>query len=137
MGWAVWCGDILYIDCFAIYREVADRFGAKGLEYFNTFGGNPVSAAIANAVLDVIDNEKLMDHATNLGSFLLKELRQLMKKHSMIGKSLPNSVSHILPDTSDVKKFVMLHTAGKPTIAQENVQSYKPVTYPMIRILNY
>lgn len=60
------------------------------MEYFNTFGGNPVSAAIANAVLDVIENEKLMENASKIGNFLLQEFRQLQKKHELIGKHLLN-----------------------------------------------
>ena len=37
-------------------RAIAEAF-ANGMEYFNTFGGNPVSCAVGNAVLDVIDDE--------------------------------------------------------------------------------
>lgn len=66
-------------------REIADSFGATGMEYFNTFGGNPVSAAVANAVLDVIENEKLMEHATKIGSYLMQEFKKLKEKHEIIG----------------------------------------------------
>uniref|UniRef100_A0A0N7ZCN1 Uncharacterized protein n=2 Tax=Scylla olivacea TaxID=85551 RepID=A0A0N7ZCN1_SCYOL len=66
-------------------REIAESFGATGMEYFNTFGGNPVSAAVANAVLDVIENEKLRENATKIGNFLMQEFRQLQKKHELIG----------------------------------------------------
>lgn len=66
-------------------REIAESFGATGMEYFNTFGGNPVSAAVANAVLDVIENEKLRENATKIGNFLMEEFRQLQKKHELIG----------------------------------------------------
>jgi len=38
---------------------VAESFAATGVSYFNTFGGNPVSCAVANAVLDVIEEEKV------------------------------------------------------------------------------
>ena len=38
--------------------EIAASFN-NGLEYFNTFGGNPVSCAIGQAVLDVMDEERL------------------------------------------------------------------------------
>ena len=37
-------------------RDIADAF-ANGMEYFNTFGGNPVSCAVGTAVLDVIEDE--------------------------------------------------------------------------------
>ncbi|XP_042208563.1 ethanolamine-phosphate phospho-lyase-like isoform X2 [Homarus americanus] len=66
-------------------RKIAERFGATGMEYFNTFGGNPVSTAIADAVLDVIENEKLMENATNVGNYLLQEFNCLKQKHTIIG----------------------------------------------------
>lgn len=71
-------------------REIADCFGATGMEYFNTFGGNPVSAAVANAVLDIIENEKLMENASRVGNFLLQEFRKLKKKHQLIGRYATN-----------------------------------------------
>ena len=40
-------------------KEIAHNFGKCGIEYFNTFGGNPVSCAIGSAVLDVIEDEKV------------------------------------------------------------------------------
>lgn len=66
-------------------KEIAESFGATGMEYFNTFGGNPVSAAIANAVLDVIEDEKLMENATLVGKYLLQEFNRLKEKHYIIG----------------------------------------------------
>lgn len=49
--------------------------GAFG--YFNTFGGNPVSAAAATAVLDVIEDEGLMAHAVDVSAYMLQGLRGL------------------------------------------------------------
>ncbi|KAK3871430.1 hypothetical protein Pcinc_023417 [Petrolisthes cinctipes] len=66
-------------------REISDSFGATGMEYFNTFGGNPVSATISNAVLDVIENEKLLEHATMIGNYLKQEFNRLKEKHMLIG----------------------------------------------------
>merc|ERR1719378_1578757 len=51
--------------------EIAASFGATGIEYFNTYGGNPVSCAIGNAVLDAIEQENLMQHATEVGNFIM------------------------------------------------------------------
>jgi 4-aminobutyrate aminotransferase-like enzyme len=64
--------------------EIADRF-ANGMEYFNTFGGNPVSCAIGLAVLDVIEQEGLQAHAWQVGNRLLDGLRGLMDRHPLIG----------------------------------------------------
>ena len=40
--------------------ELIERF-RQDVTYFNTFGGNPVSCAVANAVLDVMERERLVD----------------------------------------------------------------------------
>jgi 4-aminobutyrate aminotransferase-like enzyme/Ser/Thr protein kinase RdoA (MazF antagonist) len=64
--------------------EIADAF-ANGMEYFNTFGGNPVSCAIGMAVLEVIENERLQENAYKVGARLLDGLKKLMDKHLLIG----------------------------------------------------
>ncbi|QQS46986.1 MAG: aminotransferase class III-fold pyridoxal phosphate-dependent enzyme [Acidobacteriota bacterium] len=58
---------------------------SNGMEYFNTFGGNPVSTAIGLAVLDVIEDEGLQENALITGRRLLDELRGLMKEFPLIG----------------------------------------------------
>ncbi len=64
--------------------EIAAAF-ANGMEYFNTFGGNPVSCAIGLEVLDVIADERLQEHAHDVGSSLLAGLRGLAEKYDLIG----------------------------------------------------
>lgn len=58
---------------------------AERHNYFNTFGGNPVSAAVALAVLDVIDDEHLLANAASTGGVLGAGLRQLALRHEIIG----------------------------------------------------
>lgn len=64
--------------------EIAASF-ANGMEYFNTFGGNPVSCAIGMAVLDVIVGERLQARALEVGAHLTAGLRQLLEKHPLMG----------------------------------------------------
>lgn len=73
------------IACVATTKEIAEAFAATGVEYFNTFGGNPVSCAIGLAVLDVIEKEQLQIHATEVGNFLMKLLTEQKVKHPIIG----------------------------------------------------
>ncbi|CAB4880976.1 unannotated protein [freshwater metagenome] len=58
---------------------------ANGMEYFSTFGANPVSAAIGLAVLDVIRDERLMHNAAVVGDQMMTGLRQLAQRHPIIG----------------------------------------------------
>lgn len=67
-----------------VTQEIADAFN-NGMEYFNTFGGNPVSMATGLAVLDVIQQEEMQQHAKQTGEYLMDGLRQLMHKHPIIG----------------------------------------------------
>ncbi|MEV0347369.1 aminotransferase class III-fold pyridoxal phosphate-dependent enzyme [Nonomuraea sp. NPDC050680] len=64
--------------------EIARSF-ETGMEYFNTFGGNPVSAEIGLAVLDVVREEGLQAHARRRGEQLLRGLRRLQERHRLIG----------------------------------------------------
>jgi 4-aminobutyrate aminotransferase-like enzyme len=57
-------------------RELVDAFAARG-RYFNTFGGNGVSIAAAQATLDVVRDEGLPEHAAVIGGRLLAELRTI------------------------------------------------------------
>ena len=65
-------------------HEIADSF-CNGMEYFNSFGGNPVSCAAGLAVLDTIKKEKLQDNARDVGQYLLKGLSLLKHRHPIIG----------------------------------------------------
>lgn len=67
-----------------VTNEIADSFN-NGMEYFNTFGGNPVSMATGLAVLNVIQEEELQQNALHVGAHLLKGLKKLEKKYSLIG----------------------------------------------------
>ncbi|WP_323027802.1 aminotransferase class III-fold pyridoxal phosphate-dependent enzyme [Gelidibacter japonicus] len=68
----------------ACTREVADKF-ANGMEYFNTFGGNPVSCAIGAEVIRTVKREKLQENALKVGTFLKDELRKLAHEFPIIG----------------------------------------------------
>jgi len=65
-------------------REIAASF-ENGMEFFSTFGGNPVSCAIGMAVLDVIRDERLQAHAATVGAHFLTGLWTLAARHALIG----------------------------------------------------
>ena len=65
-------------------EEIADAF-ANGMEFFSTFGGNPVACAAGLAVLDVLEEEKLPENARKVGEYWMAGLRELQKRHLIIG----------------------------------------------------
>ena len=65
-------------------REIADAF-ANGMEYFNTFGGNPVSTAIGREVLRVVKEESLQANALKVGEYLKSKLKALSDDFPIIG----------------------------------------------------
>ncbi len=64
--------------------EIAYSFD-NGMEFFSSFGGNPVSCAIGEAVLDVIEEDQLQDHALKVGTYLKDELTVLKENYKVIG----------------------------------------------------
>ena len=64
--------------------DIAASF-ARQTHYFNTFGGNPVSAAAGLAVLDVLQEERLQENALKVGQRLLRGLTRVAGRHESIG----------------------------------------------------
>ncbi|KAF2985972.1 hypothetical protein EK904_002129 [Melospiza melodia maxima] len=128
------------LACVATTKEIAEAFAATGVEYFNTFGGNPVSCAIGLAVLDVIEKEHLQAHATEVGSFLMKTLKEQQIKHPIIGDvrgcglfigvDLIKDQAERIPATAEAEelitrlkeKYILLSTDGPG----RNVLKFKP-----------
>jgi 4-aminobutyrate aminotransferase-like enzyme/Ser/Thr protein kinase RdoA (MazF antagonist) len=65
-------------------REIAAAFD-NGMEFFSTFGGNPVSCAAGLAVLEVVEEERLQERALRVGRYLVEGLRRLQDRHPVIG----------------------------------------------------
>jgi 4-aminobutyrate aminotransferase-like enzyme len=65
-------------------REIADSF-ANGMEFFSTFGGNPVACAAGLAVLDAVEEEHLQEKALRVGVSLKNKLTELREKYQLIG----------------------------------------------------
>jgi len=64
--------------------EIAASF-SNGMEFFSTFGGNPVSCAVGMSVLNVISEERLQLNALRVGEYLLKGLQKMRDKHRLVG----------------------------------------------------
>lgn len=65
-------------------EALLDEFGSRNM-FFNTFAGNPVSAAAAEAVLDVIHDEGLRQRAAENGAFIRDRLARIVSDHPRLG----------------------------------------------------
>jgi 4-aminobutyrate aminotransferase len=63
----------------------ADVMSLPRGSHASTFGGNPVSCAAASAVIDVIEEEKLMENAIKVGDYTMKRFREMAEKIELIG----------------------------------------------------
>lgn len=71
------------LGCVITTPQIAEAFNSA--QYFNTFGGNPVSCAIGRAVLEVIENEKLQQNALVQGKRLMDGLNNIKNKYKLVG----------------------------------------------------
>jgi 4-aminobutyrate aminotransferase len=62
--------------------DIAASF--KGLQ-ISTFGGNPVVSVAAKATIDLIEEDRLMDNAADVGGYFRQALETLQDKHDLIG----------------------------------------------------
>ncbi|TDQ84051.1 4-aminobutyrate aminotransferase/(S)-3-amino-2-methylpropionate transaminase [Dongia mobilis] len=60
--------------------EIMDAPAAGGLG--GTYGGSPIGCAAANAVLDVMEEEKLVERSNHIGKLMLDRLADMKKKNS-------------------------------------------------------
>jgi len=72
------------ISAVVTTKAIAEEFN-NGMEYFNSFGGNPVSCAVGHAVLNVIEEDELQQNAKDVGKYLKSLLNELKEKYSIIG----------------------------------------------------
>jgi len=77
-------GNAFPLAAVVTTKEIAESF-ANGMEFFSTFGGNPVACAAGLAVLDVLEEEKLQENALRVGTYLKSALEALQQRYPLIG----------------------------------------------------
>ncbi len=103
-------------------------------QHGSTFGGNPLACAASLATIDVIEREHLLDHATELGNYILGALAEMQALHPTIGevrgKGLMIGVEFVLDKQTKAiardhaenimqkcfEKGMLMLTAGKSSI---------------------
>jgi len=110
-------GNGFPIGAISISPKFEASYGSLG----TTFGGNHLACAAALAVLEVMQQDKLMENAAQVGQYLIDELRQIEEiievrgRGLMIGIELPESLAHVKKDlllknrifTGEAKPFVI------------------------------
>jgi alanine-glyoxylate transaminase/(R)-3-amino-2-methylpropionate-pyruvate transaminase len=71
------------LACVVTTPEISKNLTKK--LHFNTYGGNPIVMAVGSAVIDIIEEEKLIENTATIGNILIKGLKDLQKKYSFIG----------------------------------------------------
>ena len=69
----------------AVLMKSGDADALKGKLYFNTFGADPYPTAQAQATMDIIAEENLIENAREMGARIVDGLTQMMGRHEMIG----------------------------------------------------
>jgi 4-aminobutyrate aminotransferase len=99
--------------------EVADS--VKGLT-ISTFGGNPVTATAAKAVIDFIEEQNLAVNCAETGAYLRGKLEELKDKHEIIGEVRGMGLLQAMELVEDrqTKKPATAQTAMVMEAAREN-----------------
>jgi hypothetical protein len=77
-------GNAFPLAAVVTTREIAES-SSNGMEFFSTFGGNPVACAAGLAVLDVLRDEQLQENALRVGNYWIAALRELRQKYPLVG----------------------------------------------------
>ncbi|MBT3226056.1 MAG: aminotransferase class III-fold pyridoxal phosphate-dependent enzyme [Deltaproteobacteria bacterium] len=77
-------GDGHPVAAVVTSKEIIEKF-TESQVYFNTFAGNPVSAAVGMAVLDECLDQKLVQNCAEVGAYFRKRLEVLAEKYPIIG----------------------------------------------------
>ena len=135
--WFAWQGYGVKPDLFTCAKALADGIpmgalvsNAKFADVFtlsahaSTFGGNPVAAAAANAVISVIEEEGLLENATKIGNLFREALQALVDKHDkllkvrgkgmMIGLAVDGDAAPFLAELR--QQSILALSAGKNVI---------------------
>ncbi len=103
--------------------EVAASF-ETGMEFFSSFGGNPVSCAIAQSVLTVLEEEKLPQHAQEVGTYLLRGLENLTETCHWAGNARGQGLFlglELVKDKNRKEPFTELAAFVKNKLKNQNI----------------
>ena len=108
-------------------REIMGLFQPG--EHGSTFGGNPLGAAVARAALKVIQDEKLIERAEEMGNYFIEQLKKISSKHvkEVRGRGLLIGVE-LKPQAGGARRFCEV-LKGKGILAKEthdNVIRFAP-----------
>ena len=105
-------------------RAIADAFD-NGMEFFSSFGGNPVSCIIGSTVLDVLEEEQLQNNAREVGDHFFKRMKVLQSRYSVVGNvrgsGLFLGIEIVVPNTESYQANTALAKHIKNEIRNMNI----------------
>lgn len=124
-------GGIYPVSCVLADDEI--MLTIKPGEHGSTYGGNPVAAAVSMAALDVLQEEKLAENASQMGEIFRKEMSEI--KSDMIlsvrGKGLLNAIA-IKPGAPKSAWEICLNMKDNGVIAKPTHEHIIRFTPPLI-----
>ncbi|KRX07594.1 Pyridoxal phosphate-dependent transferase [Pseudocohnilembus persalinus] len=63
-------------------QELVEKF-ENGMEFFSSFGGNPVSCVVGEQVINILQNERLLENSYNLGKYFFKQLQDIQQEYQL------------------------------------------------------
>lgn len=118
---ALGCG--VPVGAFLMTEQVAEKSLCPG-DHGTTYGGNPLVGAAVDKVLEIMERDKLADHADAMGKYLWKSLEDLKEKYDFViahrGLGLMQGLQITLPvgevSTKALSKGLVLITAGSDVL---------------------
>jgi len=115
------------IGAFWVRAPFADLLGPG--THASTFGGTPLACAVALKILEVIEHERLDEHARKLGEWLKNELERLAKTYSQVVKRARGFGFMLGMELVEKKKFRRSHRVTRPPLCNSQTGCIKPACW--------
>lgn len=132
-------GNGFPVSAVVCTEEVADKVHEHGIEIFPTYGGNPMACVATEAVIDIIEQEKLAQNSLEVGAYVLSKFREFLRYErvgDVRGQGLFAGIEFVesketrKPDSRTAKRVQQLCRAAGVLLSVDavalNVMKFKP-----------
>jgi len=72
------------LGAVVVSGQIAEKLEAQGFSHLSSHQNDPLAAATVQAVIDIVDEEKLADHSREVGDYFIGRLEALKEKHPLV-----------------------------------------------------